>query len=141
MEESNIKGAFFTQQVLLVLAVAAALVGYERLSALFGLVWIGVFLNAAFGKPSFAVGNSTVEAVRSFAIVLVPLVCYLVVLLAPRARRGNPRRLLWLGGAAVIGLLSPLDLNAGYGLGLTARSRFCFSSQDWLRYPRARRSR
>jgi hypothetical protein len=106
---------FWSYQALLATAIAAALIGYDRISALFGLAWIGVLLPYQLGPRPLAMPLAWV--VHWVAIVSLPLVCYLVMLLAPRARPRDPRRLLWLAGAAGLGLAVPAIVNVGYGLG------------------------
>jgi hypothetical protein len=103
---------YLAYQVLLVIALAAALVGYDRISAVLGLAWIGAYLAAAHGGwdwRGFGVAHW-------FAVVVVPLVGYIVMLIAPRARGRDARRLAWLA-VVLIGLVPPELFQLGYGLG------------------------
>jgi hypothetical protein len=107
--------ASFSYQAFLAIAIAAALIGYDRISALFGLAWIGVLLQYGLGPSPFPA--PVTWPIHWVAIVSIPLMCYLVMLLAPRARRVDRRRLLWLALAAGLGLALPASLGLGYGSG------------------------
>ena len=117
-------GLFFTQwvtgevglfltQALIAVSVTAALVGYDRTAALWGLAWIGVSLHTDL-SASFAGWD---RAGHVIALLLVPAACYVAMLLKPRARHRDARRLLWLAAGALVGLApSPALTNFGYGV-------------------------
>ncbi len=90
------------QAVVLAALLACALIGYERVAALGGLAAI-----AAYGP----VGPHTQLVLP--APVLVPIGCLLVMACAPRKRRRDTRRLLWLVPVAV---LAELHTHAQVGL-------------------------
>jgi hypothetical protein len=110
---------YIAYQVLLALAIAAALIGYDRISAVFGLAWIVVLLDATLTLSHWLGGGSHEWVAHWISFVAVPLACYLVMLLRPRARRRDARRLLWLAVAVLIGLAFPVYVGVGYGLGLS----------------------
>jgi hypothetical protein len=102
---------FIAVQVLIACAVAAALIGNDRVSAVFGLAWVGISLY------QYLAPNSRPSTLHWVLTVLVPLACYLVMLFAPCVRRRDPRRLLWLVAAVAFGLAPPIGFaNFGYGL-------------------------
>jgi hypothetical protein len=84
------------QEVGLAAILALALIGFERIAAVTGLAAI-----AAFGP----VGPHT--QLVMLAKVLVPIACLLVMVLAPRQRPRDARRLVWLMPVAVLAALGP----------------------------------
>lgn len=89
----------------------------DRIAALFGLAWIGVQLQEELTRPSWP--GASVPAAHSIALVLVPLACYVAMLLMPRTRPRDARRLLWLAAVVLVGLAPSVGFaNFGYGLGL-----------------------
>ena len=82
------------QQVMLGAILAWALIGFERIAAIGGLAAF-----AAFGP----LGPHTQLVL--FARGLVPIACLLVMVLAPRQRPRDPRRLLWLLPVIVLAAL------------------------------------
>lgn len=82
------------QQVILGAILACALIGFERVAAISGLAAF-----AAFGP----VGPHTQPVL--LATGLVPFVCLLVMVRAPRQRPRDPRRLLWLAPVIVLAAL------------------------------------
>ena len=72
-------------------ALALALIGYDRLAGATALL----FTASVFGDPA---GYDLTGADR--IPLLVPLICFGVLLVAPRRRRPDPRRLAWLAVAA-----------------------------------------
>lgn len=102
-------------QALIAMSVAVALLGYDRISALFGLAWIGVELQEALSAPRWLSTGMT----HTIAILLIPLACYGIMLLCPRTRRRDARRLMWLAAVVFVGFAPSLgSTNFGYGLGL-----------------------
>jgi hypothetical protein len=97
--------ALFLTQSLIAASVAVALIGYDRIAALFGLAWTGFSLQQDL---SSGVGGWGPPA-HVIALLLIPAVCYLVMLLMPRARRRDGQRLLWLAGATLVGLAPSSD--------------------------------
>lgn len=79
--------------------LVCALIGYERIAAVGGLVAI-----AAFGP----LGPHTQLVL--LAKLLVPIACLLVMVSAPQKRRRDPRQLLWL---LPVCLLAPLHAEVG----------------------------
>ncbi|HLI32094.1 MAG TPA: hypothetical protein VKU89_05055 [Solirubrobacteraceae bacterium] len=107
------ESGFVLVQALMAASIAAALVGFDRISALLGFSWIGALVNneLAADRPT-----------RLLALVLIPAVCYLVMLVIPRERSRDPRRLMWLAPALLLTLLPANDLmGADLGLGAGAR--------------------
>ena len=82
------------QQVVLGAILACALIGFDRIAAIGGLAAF-----AAFGP----LGPHT--QLVWLASGLVPIVCLLVMVLAPRQRPRDPRRLLWLLPVIVLAAL------------------------------------
>jgi hypothetical protein len=87
-------GPLAVQVVVLTAILTCALIGYERIAAIGGLVAI-----VAYGP----LGPHT-QAVL-LAVVLVPIGCLVVMVRAPRKRPRDPRRLLWLVPVAVLAVL------------------------------------
>ncbi len=105
--------SLFLLQALIAVSVAAALFGYDRIAALFGLAWIGASL-----QHYLSVSWRWDRPGHAIALLVVPAACYLVMLLMPRARSRDARRLLSLAAATLVGLApSPAFTNYGYGLG------------------------
>jgi hypothetical protein len=113
--------ALYLTQSLIAASVAAALVGYDRIAALFGFAWIGLSV-----QQDLSLGTGWDPPAHVIALLLIPTACYLVMLLMPRARRRDARRLLWLAAALLAGLapsptltnFSPDSVTLG-GLGLS----------------------
>lgn len=108
--------------VLLGLASGLALVGHRRLSGIAGLAWISFYLAGALDQPSFGlVERSGVGYdMHWIAFVVVPLACYMVMIVAPGATRRRSQRLGWLLGAWLVGGIlappaPPLELFAWIG--------------------------
>ena len=76
----------WTAALLLAVALALALVGLDRLAALAGFSWLAIW------TPILAQYRTT----AGLAALLVPLFGFLALLVAPRLRSLDPRRLLWL---------------------------------------------
>lgn len=108
--------ALFLPQALIAASVAAALIGSDRIAALLGLAWIGFSFQHDLPDARWV---HTDRPAHVIALALVPAACYLVMLLMPRARRRDARRLLWLAAALLIGLApSPDFTNFGPGVRL-----------------------
>lgn len=90
------------QEVALLAVMACALIGYDRIAAVAGLAAI-----AAFGP----IGLHTQLVWLTKAVV--PIACLLVMVLAPRKRPRDPRRLLWL---LPVGALAALEPHVHVGL-------------------------
>jgi hypothetical protein len=90
----------WTSIAVLGIALAIALVGAERPAGLVALVWTVARL------PQLVSHNPTF---RGIAPTIVPVVCFIVLILAPRRRGLDPRRLCWLATTAL------LVLAAGHG--------------------------
>lgn len=108
--------------VLLGLATGLALVGYRRLAGLAGLAWIGFYLAGVLSRPAFLFlrGSNLAYDLHSLALIVVPLVCYLVMIVAPGAGDRRSQRLGWLLGAWLLGGIvagpgAPLELFASIG--------------------------
>lgn len=96
---------FVAIQVLLILAIAVALLGYDRGAALLGLAWVATALcQYIVRERSLLAMAGSERAIHWVVWALVPLVCYLVMLRQPRTRPRDPRRLVWLAAALAIGL-------------------------------------
>lgn len=90
---------------LVAVSVELVLAGFDRLSGLCGLAWIGLALSTvASQRTAFPVGELFRHA-DWFASVLVPFGCYVVLIISPRGRRRDLWRLVWLLGAVLLGLL------------------------------------
>lgn len=108
--------ALFLPQALIAASVAAALIGCDRIAALFGLAWIGFSFQHDLPDARWVHSDRPAHVI---ALALVPAACYVVMLLMPRARRRDARRLLWLAAAVLIGLApSPDFTNFGPGVRL-----------------------
>jgi hypothetical protein len=108
--------ALFLPQALIAVSVAAALIGYDRIAALFGFAWLGVLLHRDLLPTNWLPWDRPAHLI---ALALVPAACYVVMLLMPRARGHDARRLLWLAAALLIGLApSPDFTNPGHGVTL-----------------------
>jgi hypothetical protein len=96
-----------TSQALLAGFVLLALLGYDRTAALFGMAHIVPrFIALLLASSRFAVAEYVVAAAP------VLLVLYGVMFVAPRTRRSDPRRLLWLAGAVLLAA----GLRSSFGL-------------------------
>jgi len=92
---------------LLALAAGLSLVGYRRLAGLAGIASIGFILAGALSPGSFLLWHSSsAYHLRLAASYAVPTACYLVMVLAPAARRRSTRHLAWL---LVVGLLGGIS--------------------------------
>lgn len=80
-------------------ALAVALLGAERLAGVIALAWVFARLPQLVSHdPTF----------RGLAPTIVPVVCFAVLVLAPRRRRLDPRRLAWLATVvALVGAYGP----------------------------------
>jgi hypothetical protein len=85
--------------------LALALLGCDRLAGACGLAWT-VLLLTLTPTPDRLTTTLLVER-------LVPVVCYLAMVIAPRRRPIDPRRLLWL--AATIAIAATATLAYGHG--------------------------
>lgn len=108
--------------VLLGLATGLALVGHRRLAGLAGLAWIGFDLAGALSPLPrwFLRPSRLVYDLHSIVLIVVPLVCYLVMIVAPGAGDRHPRRLGWLLAAWLLGGIvaepgAPLELFSWIG--------------------------
>jgi hypothetical protein len=81
--------------VLLGVALALVLVGHDRLAGAAALLWTGARLPALLADVPGS-------AVAVLAATLVPVACFATLVLAPRGRRPDPRRLAWLIVPAVL---------------------------------------
>lgn len=103
--------AFYLVQALLAASVAAALVGYDRIAALLGF--------ALLGALTLTETSRLISTTHYVALLVVPAACYPAMLVMPRARRRDPRRVLWLAAALLLGVSPSLaPTNFGYALGL-----------------------
>ena len=75
------------------LALAVALIGAERLAGVVALAW------GLARVPELVSHNPTF---RGIAPTIVPVVCFIVLTLAPRRRGLDPRRLAWLAATAAL---------------------------------------
>jgi hypothetical protein len=96
---------------LLVIAIVLALIGWDRIAGVFAFGLIALFLFVV--REHFTAGGSTAHQLAS---LFVPIVCYGVMALAPRARTRDPRRLLWLLAAAALVVGGPTLLPAALGV-------------------------
>lgn len=108
--------------VLLGLAIGLALVGHRRLSGFAGVAWIGFYLAGVLDQSSlWLLGRSGAGYdMHRVALVIVPLVCYLVMIVAPGVTQRHSQRLGWLLGAWLVGGIlappaPPLELFAWIG--------------------------
>jgi hypothetical protein len=84
--------------------LATALVGAERLAGVAALAW------TAIRMPDLMAHNPTFNAI---APTLVPVLCYTVLILAPRRRAFRLRRLAWLGATGwLVAAYGPHDGSA-----------------------------
>jgi hypothetical protein len=81
--------------VLLGVALALVLVGHDRLAGTAALLWTGARLPALLADVPGS-------APAVLAATLVPVACFATLVLAPRRRRPDPRRLAWLAVPAVL---------------------------------------
>ena len=84
------------------LPAALALVGFDRAAGLCGLVWL-----ATFEGLTVSHGISGMGTRLNLEIGAIHAIPFAVMAAAPRTRRRDPRRLLWLVGAVALGLLAP----------------------------------
>jgi hypothetical protein len=108
--------------LLLVLATGLALVGYRRLAGLAGLAWVGFDLARVLSRPPawWLPRASFAYDVHWVALIIVPLTCYLVMIVAPGTARHRSVRLGWLLGAWLLGGIvaepnAPLELFGSIG--------------------------
>jgi hypothetical protein len=75
------------------IVLAAALIGAERLAGVAALAWtLARVPQLVSHDPTF----------RGIAPTIVPLACFIVLILAPRRRGLDPRRLVWLAATAAL---------------------------------------
>lgn len=72
---------------LLVAALAIALIGFERVAGAAALAWTAMRLPSLWSHHS---------GIAGLAPEILPIVCFTVMILAPRRRAPDPRRLAWL---------------------------------------------
>jgi hypothetical protein len=96
---------------LIVAALVLALVGYDRIAGLVGLSWIVLTNPAApFGGHIVTAYSTAVPLVIAFDLgLMIPL---LVMVLAPRRRPRDLRRLVWLAPIAAVGYAWSLGTGA-----------------------------
>ena len=76
-----------TSIALLAAILAIALVGYDRLAGAGALVWTALRIPALWDHHA---------GIVNLAPEVLPIVCFCVLVLAPRRRAADPRRLAWL---------------------------------------------
>ncbi|HEY1689489.1 MAG TPA: hypothetical protein VGF95_11580 [Solirubrobacteraceae bacterium] len=107
--------------VLLAFATGFALAGYRRLAGLAGVAWIGFYLAQALtDRPFLPTRSAFAYDLHWFALTIVPLVCYAVMIVIPSREARRSHRLGWLLGAWLLGGLvvppgAPLELSASIG--------------------------
>jgi len=110
--------------LLLALATGLALVGRRRLAGIAGLGWIGLYLSRVLSRSYYWMLSGTTrfaDDVHWVALIVVPLGCYLVMLIAPGSPRRRSGRLgwllgVWLLGGIVAGPNAPLELFGSIGI-------------------------
>lgn len=100
--------AFAVCLELIALTVGLALIGYRRLAGFSGLAWVAFFLvrylTAMAAWPSWQSSQFELEyEIRLAAFLIVPVACYVVMIVAPGHRPRHPQRLIWLLGAWLLG--------------------------------------
>ena len=107
IETSTLNVRSVVALIVLGVVLVCAVVGYERIAGVGGFVLsVGVVL---FADPHAPLRTRWV----TLAITLVPIVCFAVMALAPRVRRRDPRRLLWLAPAAALAAIVPNSYSGG----------------------------
>jgi hypothetical protein len=82
-----------TSIALLAAILAIALVGYDRLAGAGALVWTALRIPALWDHHA---------GIVNLAPELLPIVCFCALVLAPRRRAADPRRLAWLLVPAIL---------------------------------------
>jgi hypothetical protein len=97
--------------------IAFALLGYDRIAGLCGLGWMVYLFEVLVAEDSNFGRHLQVPAlgVHELAVLFVPFVGYIVMILSPRPRILNPRRVVWLAGAilVVVAMRSHPDVGVG----------------------------
>jgi hypothetical protein len=108
--------------VLLGLATGLALVGCRRMAGLAGLAWIGFYLVGVLSRPALRLpgASSIAYDLHAVTLIVVPLVCYVVMIWVPGAGELRSQRLGWLLGAWLLGGIlagpgAPLELFPSIG--------------------------
>ncbi len=105
---------------LLAVSVALALFGYDRLAGICGFGWIFVLLYLTQTQTPFGWRTGASFTLQPLGGVilrsLIPAVCYTAMVLVPRSRRPDLRRLVWLVGPAVVAIA----VRFNFGIGLEA---------------------
>lgn len=83
----------WTSIAILAMALATVLIGAERVAGVVALAWTLARL------PQLVAHNPTF---RGVAPTIVPVLCFVVLILAPRRRGLDPRRLAWLATTAAL---------------------------------------
>ncbi|MFZ2050697.1 MAG: hypothetical protein WB698_05825 [Solirubrobacteraceae bacterium] len=116
-------GQVIAEGVLLALATGLALVGYRRLAGLSGVAWVGFYLARVLSRPPswWLPHPSFAYDMHWVAMIIVPLACYVVMIVAPGAAQHRSARLGWLLGAWLLGGIvaepnAPLELFGSIGL-------------------------
>jgi hypothetical protein len=95
---------------LAVLTLVLGLIGLDRLSGACGLLWLAA--SNSWVAPGFKTLGATPGWLSGLLIKdLVLIICLLVMIVAPRRREFNPRRLLWLAAVAGFAVLDALDMS------------------------------
>jgi hypothetical protein len=118
---------------LLAVSVALALFGYDRLAGLCGWGWIFVLLYLTQTPFVWRTGASfTLQPLGGVILrSLIPAVCYTAMILLPRSRRRDLRRLVWLVGPAAVALAAPFN----FGIGLEAAVLLAVLAGGLVRLP------
>jgi hypothetical protein len=94
-----------------VLALVLGLIGLDRLSAGCALLWLAI--TNPWVEPGFKALGETPGWLDGLLIKdLVLIICLLVMIVAPRRRHIDSRRLLWLAALAAFAVLDALDMSA-----------------------------
>lgn len=118
---SSVIAEWLPTTALLALATGLALAGYRRLAGLSGVAWVGFYLAVALSQDTWWARSSGVAYEAHWvAFIVVPVACYLVMIILPGTRPRHSRRLGWLLGAWLIGGIvappqAPLELFASIG--------------------------
>ena len=82
---------------LLAAALALALIGYDRLAGITALIFVATLVaDPAWHDQTFSRRE----------LMVVPVICFITLALAPRRRKPDPRRLAWLALTAALAVVS-----------------------------------